>query len=243
MSKAVQTKSPRRIGAENSKTRAALLDAAQELMREEGYAAVTSRMLAGRAGLKPQLVHYYFHSMDDLFLALFERVASELLRKQDMLVDCDKPVGKMWELGNNTADAVLYVEFMAMANHRKSLRAAIAEFGDTARKRQTDRLIALIESRDLDDGDWKPVALATILETVSRSLSFEELLGMSEGREETLTAIRQLIDRLDNAPLKAPIKTAAKAPAKSARKTVPKAPPVPAAKPPARKRSAAKSAS
>ena len=58
----------RRIGAEDSSTRAALLDAAQQLMLDEGYAAVTSRRVAAQAGLKPQLVHYYFRTMDDLFL-------------------------------------------------------------------------------------------------------------------------------------------------------------------------------
>ena len=60
---------PRRIGALTSKTRSSLLNAAESLMRESGYAAVTSRRLAAKAGLKPQLVHYYFRTMDDLFLA------------------------------------------------------------------------------------------------------------------------------------------------------------------------------
>ena len=68
---------PRRIGTETSKTRAALLDAAEKLMLEEGYAAVTSRHVAAKAGLKPQLVHYYFRTMEDLFLALFRRRAEQ----------------------------------------------------------------------------------------------------------------------------------------------------------------------
>ena len=42
--------STRRIGAESSETRAALLDAAERLMLEHGYAAVTSRRVAGAAG-------------------------------------------------------------------------------------------------------------------------------------------------------------------------------------------------
>jgi DNA-binding transcriptional regulator YbjK len=45
----------RRLGAEDSATRTALLDAAQHPLLEEGYAAVTSRRVAARAGLKPQL--------------------------------------------------------------------------------------------------------------------------------------------------------------------------------------------
>ena len=60
----------RKIGGESSLTRTALLDAAEKLMRKEGYAAVTSRKLASVAKLTPQLVHYYFRTMDELYLAL-----------------------------------------------------------------------------------------------------------------------------------------------------------------------------
>ena len=44
--------SPRRIGAPDAKNRVVLLDAAEQLLIEEGYAAVTSRRVADRAGLK-----------------------------------------------------------------------------------------------------------------------------------------------------------------------------------------------
>ncbi|MDT5336021.1 MAG: hypothetical protein QOD90_1526, partial [Mycobacterium sp.] len=54
--------SDRRIGAPDAKNRGVLLDAAEQLMIEDGYAAVTSRRVAERAGLKPQLVHYYFRT-------------------------------------------------------------------------------------------------------------------------------------------------------------------------------------
>ena len=44
--------SARRIGAPDAKNRGVLLDAAEQLLLEEGYAAVTSRRVAERAGLK-----------------------------------------------------------------------------------------------------------------------------------------------------------------------------------------------
>ena len=50
-------------------------------MLEEGYAAVTSRRVAAQAGLKPQLVHYYFRTMDDLFLAAYRRRADQGLER------------------------------------------------------------------------------------------------------------------------------------------------------------------
>ena len=65
------------MGAKESLTRAKLLDAAEQLMLEEGYAAVTSRRVGRKAGISPQLVHYYFQTMDDLFLEVFRRRAEE----------------------------------------------------------------------------------------------------------------------------------------------------------------------
>ena len=67
----------RRIAGPQAKNRAVLLDAAERLLLTEGYAAVTSRRVAAEAGLKPQLVHYYFATMDDLYLAVFRRRAEE----------------------------------------------------------------------------------------------------------------------------------------------------------------------
>ena len=50
----------RRSPVDGSVTRTALLDAAAAVMLEEGYAAVTTRRLAQRAGVNNGLVSYYF---------------------------------------------------------------------------------------------------------------------------------------------------------------------------------------
>src|SRR5215471_9902657 len=108
--------SPRRIGAEDSKTRALLLDAAERLLLEEGYASVTSRRVAARAGLKPQLVHYYFRTMDDLYLDVFRRRAEANLARVEQAVAQDPSLGALWRL--NAADpgaAVFTTEFVALA--------------------------------------------------------------------------------------------------------------------------------
>ena len=46
----------RRVGTLTSKTRALLLDVTEQLMLDEGYAAVSSRSVAARAGVKAPLV-------------------------------------------------------------------------------------------------------------------------------------------------------------------------------------------
>ncbi len=72
----------RRLGTETSETRATLLDATEQLMLDSGYAAVSSRRVAAVAGVRPALVHYYFRTMDDLFLAAFQRRAEQAFADQ-----------------------------------------------------------------------------------------------------------------------------------------------------------------
>lgn len=69
------TASPRRFGAETSKTRDVLLDCVEQLMLEEGYAAVTFRAVAAKAEVTSSLVQYYFRTLDGIFLAAIRRYA------------------------------------------------------------------------------------------------------------------------------------------------------------------------
>ena len=95
--------SARRIGAPDAKNRVVLLDAAEQLMLEEGYAAVTSRRVAEKAGLKPQLVHYYFRTMDDLFLAVFRRRAEQGLEAQAQALESPQPLWALWRFSTDPA--------------------------------------------------------------------------------------------------------------------------------------------
>lgn len=49
-------------------TRTRLMAAAVELIAERGWGAVTTRLVAERAGLRPGLVHYHFPSVTDLLI-------------------------------------------------------------------------------------------------------------------------------------------------------------------------------
>ena len=128
--------STRRIGAEDSKTRAQLLDAAELLLLEEGYAAVTSRRVAARAGLKPQLVHYYFRTMDDLFLEVFRRRAEENVARVERAIGADGSLRELWQLNADPRGARFNIEFVALANHRKAIRTEIARYAERFRAAQ-----------------------------------------------------------------------------------------------------------
>jgi TetR/AcrR family transcriptional regulator len=193
----------RRIGTETSKTRAALLDAAERLMVEDGYAAVTSRRVAAEAGVKPALVHYYFRTMDDLFLAVYRRGAERGLERQEAVLQSPQPLWALWDFSREPYGTGLTMEFVALANHRKEIRAEITASAERFRRRQVEALTGILDGYDLDPDDWPAVAIAVLMSSVARFLVIEaETLEMSTGHDEAVAVVERLLRRLegDRAP-------------------------------------------
>ena len=66
------TAQPRGRRRGNPDTRAAILAAARERFAASGFGGTTIRSIAVAAGVDPALVHHYFGSKDDLFVAALE---------------------------------------------------------------------------------------------------------------------------------------------------------------------------
>jgi AcrR family transcriptional regulator len=186
--------SNRRIGAEDSQSRAALLDATEQIMVEEGYAAVSSRRIAQRAELKPPLVHYYFRTMDDLFLAAFRRRAEFGLEHLSKALTSGRPVHAIWAFGDDPASTALTMEFVALANHRKVIRSEIARYAELFRLKQTEVLATVMTERGIDTDRFPPVAVMTVMTSISQILVLEESLGMTTGHAETRALVAGLLD-------------------------------------------------
>ncbi len=190
----------RRIGAPDAKNRGLLLDAAERLMLEEGYAAVTSRRLAGKAGLKPQLVHYYFRTMEDLFLEVFRRRAEEGLRFQAEALQSPQPLWALWRFGTDPAFTRISMEFMALANHRKEMRAEIAYYAERFREEQREAVAAALQRYGEDRSDVPPVVWTVLMTSLSRMLVLEQAIGMSGGHAETMALVESHLRRLEGEP-------------------------------------------
>ena len=68
-------------------TRTALLEAAAQVLRERGYAALSTREVAASAGMPLSQIHYHFGSKQGLVLALFEHLNAQLFERQKALFD------------------------------------------------------------------------------------------------------------------------------------------------------------
>jgi AcrR family transcriptional regulator len=188
--------SGRRRGVESSATRAILIEAAAQLIREEGYPAVTARRVARKAGLKPQLVHYYFKTMDDLYVAVIRRGGEMMLERVARAVASEQPLRAVWRLAKDTKLAALSMEFLALANHRKAVRAEVKRYAEQLRIVQTAALARHLQVRGIKP-TVAPIAAMVLMHSVSQILMLEAALDISLGHRETREFIESSLVRLD----------------------------------------------
>jgi AcrR family transcriptional regulator len=191
--------SSRRVGAETSKTRDALLDCVENMMLEEGYASVTYRALASRAGVTPSLVQYYFPSLDDIFIAAIKRYSERGLTylKEALERRADDPLRAVWEYSWDEATGALTTEFMALSNHRKSIRAEIAAVTENVRKMQLNALVAKFGKNARPIGDLSLPALQLLLSGLPKFLSLEKGIGVKLAHDEVTKAFERYIDGVE----------------------------------------------
>jgi AcrR family transcriptional regulator len=190
---------PRRIGAADSKTRARLVEAAEELLLEEGYAAVTSRRVGARAGLKAQLVHYYFRTMDDLFTEVFRRRAEENFARFERAMAADPSLRTLWRLNADPRGAAFSIEFVALANHRKVIRVEIARYAERFRSAQLEALAAALAADGITTDQLPPIVALLMMTGLSQVLALEDALGVTAGHDATVSFVQSVIDRLEPA--------------------------------------------
>jgi AcrR family transcriptional regulator len=191
----------RRRPNDESATRTALLDAAEAIMREEGYAAVSSRRIARRAGV-PNAIHYYFETMDELFVELFRRGADRSLARQEEVLASAQPLWGFWDLLLDRSNGRINTEFVSLANHRKTIRSKIAESSRTFRRGQLAALAGVIESSETATGSRSPEAIVLILSAVSRFLITEDSFDLNIGHAEAIEFVEQCIREIEGERLK-----------------------------------------
>lgn len=187
----------RRIGKSTSRTHGVLLDATEELMLQQGYAAVSSRRVAARAGVKAPLVHYYFPTLDDLFVAVLRRRADALLGHLAGALESDRPLHALWEFNTDPEWTSLMVEFMALANHREVIEVENARVGQEMRRLQAAALPRVFERYGIDVGTFPPVALAVLMTGIARNLVLERAGGVTLGHAEALAVVERWLESVE----------------------------------------------
>jgi TetR/AcrR family transcriptional regulator, transcriptional repressor for nem operon len=195
--------SARRVGAETSKTRDVLLDCVERLMAEEGYAAVTYRAVAAKAGVTGGLVQYYFPTLDDVFVAAIRRRSGQNVERltQALRERPDQPLRVLWEYSRDESTAALTTEFLALGNHRKSIRSEIAEVTEEVRRIQLDALNDALDKAEreslLGPGDLSPGALLFLVTGIPKLIRLEKGVGASTAHAEVVDAFERYLDSVE----------------------------------------------
>lgn len=84
--------------AARAETSITLLEAAKKVLRQNGYAGLSTRDVAAAAGVPLSQIHYHFGSKQGLVMALFEYLNEQLLDRQDaMFGDPTLKLSERWD--------------------------------------------------------------------------------------------------------------------------------------------------
>ena len=181
----------------------ALLDAAEQLLVEIGYAAITTRKLAERAGVNHGLVHYYFGSMDDLLLRVVERFTDALVARQKEMYAAPTPFIDKWRQAMRFLDEdaesgyhKVWLEMQAMGWNNEAVRNRIR----AVNTRWTDVVTPAFETGlaelGLDRRRFPTKAVVSLVVTFNQGIMLERLSGVDSGHRDLLRMVDRTLERL-----------------------------------------------
>jgi AcrR family transcriptional regulator len=176
----------------------ALLDAAERLLADVGYAGVTTRRLAQEAGVNHGLVHYYFGSNENVLVQTLERFTERLITRQRELYAAGVPFADKWRtamrylVSEDVSYQKIWLELQALAWNNPDLRTRLARVNAEWRAVLTEAFDQ--PRRELGIG--LPLeALVSLVMTFNLGIIIERLGGIETGHRELLDWIGQWISR------------------------------------------------
>jgi AcrR family transcriptional regulator len=176
----------------------ALLDAAERLLAEVGYAGVTTRRLAEAAGVNHGLVHYYFGSNENLLVQALERFTGRLIARQRELYAAQVPFADKWRtamrylVSEDVSYQKIWLELQALAWNSPDLSGRLARVNAEWRAVLTE---AFDEPRR-ELGITLPLeGLVSLVMTFNLGIIVERLGGISAGHRDLLDWIERWMSR------------------------------------------------
>ncbi|NKE60031.1 TetR/AcrR family transcriptional regulator [Lentzea sp. PSKA42] len=149
------------------RTREQLLDAAAQLVGEVGWGAVTTRLVAERAGVNAALVHYHFSSVQELLstaaLQFAEKVLAEsadALRASDPADGIERMLEELSRYTGTDPESLLLAEALLASHRLPELRTSLAALVAGFRARVADWL----RGADVKDADAVALLLGAAID-------------------------------------------------------------------------------
>lgn len=183
----------RGYASKDSESRQRLIEAAAKLLEEEGQHAITSRRVAERAGLKPQLVHYYFRSMEDLLIQVFQLTSNQYMKLHDAALGAERPLRALWELNSNVPSVRRNMAFVALGANHETLREVMRQTGEHFRAMQLKEIERIFREVGVDTSAYPPASVAMLMSAVARTLAMESEIGVKTGHRELRAVIERFL--------------------------------------------------
>jgi AcrR family transcriptional regulator len=184
--------------------RRALLDAAERLLVSEGRARITTRRLAREAGVNHGLVHYYFGSMEELFVQVLERFTDQLIARQRAMYAADVPFIEKWRAAWRFHEDDLaagypkiWWELQAMAWNDPRLRERLVRVNGEWRAVLREAFARALDEYGVQD-EMPPLdGLVALVMLFAQAAQAERLLGIDTGHAELLAWIDAWLQDLE----------------------------------------------
>jgi AcrR family transcriptional regulator len=174
-----------------------MIEATAQLIYDEGHAAVTARRVAAKVGVNPGLVHYYFESMDELFLAVFRDGAEANLRRQARALSSRQPLRSLWEVNTDPRGVKLFMEFIVLSHRDEAIRAEIAAYAARFREAEKETIGNVLQERVADAPAMSPGAASVLIDGVARIIAIERALGLTDGHDDLVALVDDYLRRFD----------------------------------------------
>jgi AcrR family transcriptional regulator len=196
------TATPARVEATD-----ALLTAAEEMLVEVGYAGITTRKLAERAGVNHGLVHYYFGSMEDLLLRVVQRFTDGLIERQKQMYAADVPFIEKWRQAMRFLDEdtdsgyhKVWLEMQAMGWNEPAIRSHLEQVHGQWLDVVTPAFEAGLAELGVDRRRYPVKAIVALVVTFNQGVMLERMSGVDSGHRELLRMIDRMLERLFESP-------------------------------------------
>jgi AcrR family transcriptional regulator len=194
-------KAPRTATAE------AFLDAAERLLVDVGHAGISTRRVAAEAGANQGLVHYYFGSMDELFVQVLERFTERLVARQREMYAADLPFIEKWRAAwrfqqedIEAGYSKVWLELQALSWSHPGLRPRVARVNEEWRGVLRDAFAGAAQEYGLAAEDVPLEAMVALVMTMGQGYALERLEGIDTGHAELLDWIERWLQSLEKHP-------------------------------------------
>jgi AcrR family transcriptional regulator len=190
-----------------AETEDAFLDAAERLLIDVGYAGISTRRLAEEAGANHGLVHYYFGSMENVFVRVLERFTERLVaRQRAMYARSDISGAEKWRTAMGFLESDLaagypkiWLELQALGWNRPDIAERVAAVNREWRDVLTDAFDRMMREYGLDREQFPLAALVSLAMTFNEGIMVERLSGISAGHGDLMEMVGRWLDSLEEA--------------------------------------------